>query len=320
MALFCSDDFWARREHDVLAIDPDLEVVQLVGTARVSDTDLDRIDVAHFSTDLYPERSSLFMGACVRARRLRWLQSFSAGTDHPVYERLLSNGVNVTTGTGAGAPSIAQSVLGSLLALSRDLPRAIDAQRARRWEPRMSIDIEGRRVGVIGMGAIGAEVARLTRAVGFEVVGMRRTPTGGEPTTTWSSDRFEELLRWADAIVVATPLTDATRGLFDAAAFAEMRPGAWFINVGRGEVVDEPALIDALERGHLGGAALDVFTTEPLPPEHPLWTTPNAIITAHCSGATERSLRRADDIFVDNLRRWLGGEPLVNGVSGSDST
>lgn len=315
MALLCSDVFWRRRGEDVLAIDPSLDVIQMVGHARLADEQLARIEIAHFSTELYPDRSSHFMGACVRAPHLAWLQSFSAGVDHPVYERLARAGVQVTTGRGAAAPSIAQSVIGSLLALSRDLAGAVHAQRGRRWAPRMSVDIDGRRLGVIGMGAIGSEVARLAAAIGFEVTGLRRRVVGNEPVTTWGADRLDELLGWADAIVLATPLTESTRRLFDAAAFGAMRRGAWFVNVGRGEAVDEPSLIDALRSGHLGGAALDVFATEPLPADDPLWDAPNLIITAHCSGATERSLRRADDIFLDNLGRWRDGRPLVNTMS-----
>src|SRR5690606_32631440 len=132
-----------------------------------------------------------------------------------------------------------------------------------------SVDLHGMRLGIVGLGAIGSETARLAQAFGMHVIGLRRNPTGDEPCETWSPDRLVELLGWADAIAVTAPLTDATRGAFDAAAFAAMRPGAWFVNVGRGEIVVEPALVQALVDGHLGGAALDVFATEPLPADSP---------------------------------------------------
>ena len=130
----------------------------------------------------------------------------------------------------------------------------------------------------------------------------------------WSDDRLDELLAWADAVAVCTPLTDATRGLFDADRFARMRPGAWFVNVGRGAICDEPALIEALRSGHLGGAGLDVFETEPLPADNPLWTMPNVVMTPHCSGDTIRSDERAVEIMLANFARRAAGELLLNVV------
>jgi phosphoglycerate dehydrogenase-like enzyme len=155
-------------------------------------------------------------------------------------------------------------------------------------------------------------VARLAGAFGVTTIGLRRSVRGDEPCEAWTNDRLFELLGWADVVVVSAPLTDETRGLFDTAAFAAMRPGSWFVNIGRGEVVDEAALIEALDSDHLGGAGLDVFATEPLPSESPLWIMPNVIITPHSSGTTDRSARRSVEIFVDNFRRRAAGEPLVN--------
>src|SRR5690606_8747285 len=138
-----------------------------------------------------------------------------------------------------------------------------------------------------------------------------------EPCETWSPDRLVELLGWADAIAVTAPLTDATRGAFDAAAFAARRPGPWFANVGRGEIVVEPAPVQAHVDRHLGGAGLDVCATEPLPADSPLWGLPNVIITPHSSGITDRTHRRSIDVFLDNFRRATAGEPLT-GVTGDD--
>jgi phosphoglycerate dehydrogenase-like enzyme len=313
--LFCSDTFWDEGGDRVVAADPAVQVVRLVGEEEVIASDLERITVAYFSPDVYPDRLRPFFGVCMEAPRLRWLHSTFAGTDHPVFDALLARGVTITNGIGVSAPSIAGTVMLYLLALSRDLPRWARDQDAQRWEPRRFRDLAGMRLGIVGLGAIGGEVARLAAPFEMEVVGLRRRPRGDEPCTTWTADALPDLLAWADALVVTAPLTDQTRGMFDADAFAAMRPGAWFVNVGRGEVVDESALADALARGHIGGAGLDVFATEPLPHTSPLWSMPNVILTPHSSGITDRSLRRSVELFIDNFGRHTRGEPLRNLVT-----
>lgn len=312
--LFCSDTFWDQRGADVLAIEPSIEVVRLVGDQHVAQADLERITIAFFSGDTWPDRAGKFLGTCTRAPNLEWMQTFSAGTDHPIFSTIREAGATVTNSAGSSAPSIAQTVMLYLLALSRDLPRLTRAQSEQRWEPGPSRDLHGLRLGIVGLGEIGSEVARLAQAFGMDVTGLRRNVRGDEGCRTWSSDRLDEMLGWADAIAVTAPLTDDTRGMFDRDAFAAMRPGAWFVNVGRGEIVDEPALIDALASGQLGGAGLDVFATEPLPSDSPLWTSPNVIITPHNSGSTDRSRERSVDQFIANFRRWTDGEPLHNVV------
>lgn len=310
--LFCSDILWGERGDEITAIDPHVEVVQLVGSDRVAATDLDRVTAAFFSPDLYPERSASFMGSCMRAPGLEWLHTFSAGTDHPIFAALGERGIQVTNSSGASAPSIAQTVMLYLLALAGDLPRVVRAQLGHDWQPGPSRDLAGMRLGIVGLGAIGSEVARLASAFGMEAIGLRRTVRGDEPCTTWPTDRLHELLRWADAIVIAAPLTDTTRGLIDTTALSAMQHGAWFVNVGRGEIVDEGALAVAVESGQVGGAALDVFATEPLPADSPLWDLPNVIVTPHSAGWTDRSHRRAVDVFIDNFtRRHRTGE-LMN--------
>ncbi|MCB0968413.1 MAG: D-2-hydroxyacid dehydrogenase [Ilumatobacter sp.] len=312
--LFCSDDFWDACGDQLVAIDPSIEVVRLVGDEHVTPGDLDRVTIAIFSADLYPLRSSQFMGACVRCPNLTWFQGAFAGTDHPVFQSLIERGVQFNTGSGATAPAIAETVMMYLLALSRDLPAMLRDQASRRWNKRRVVELAGLKLGIIGFGAIGHEVATRATALGMDVIGLRRTPDPADPFETWDNDRFDELLGWADAIVVAAPLTDSTRGMFDADAFARMKPGAWFVNVGRGPIVDEPALIDALMSGHLGGAGLDVFDVEPLPVESPLWELPNVIVTAHCSGDSDASDVRATEIILENFRRRAAGEPLLNPV------
>ncbi len=315
--LFCSDTFWDDHGEMVTAIDPTIEVVRLIGDEHVSDADLARIDIAFFSGDTWPKRSGAFLGACTRAPNLRWLQTFSAGTDHPIFGAIRNRGATLTNSAGASAPSIAQTVMLFLLALGNDLPRLIRAQAANRWEPASAQDLHGLRLGIIGLGEIGAEVARLGQAFGMDVTGLRRRVRGDEICETWPNERLGDLLGQCDAIVISAPLTDSTRGLFDADAFASMPTGSWFVNVGRGEIVDESALIDALTSGHLGGAGLDVFATEPLPIDSPLWQLPNVIITPHTAGSTEWARRRTVTQFLENLRRFVTGEPLANVTTGT---
>lgn len=310
--LFCSDEFWDQRGEEVVTIDPTVEVVRLVGREHVTPSDLGRITIAFQTPDLWRGRLKDFMGAAIRCSNLRWMQTAAAGTDHHVFDRLRSNGVSLTTGVGTTAPAIAQTVMLYLLALSRDLPRLGRAQVEHRWAPEHSTDLEGLKLGIVGFGSIGHEVARLATAFGMEPLGLRRSARPGDPYPHWLNNRLDDLLEWADAIVVAAPLTDETRGMFDADAFARMKPGSWFVNVGRGQIVDENALIGTLVDGHLGGAGLDVFATEPLPADSPLWTLPNVIITPHCSGDTNSSDRRAVELTLENFRRHTHGEPLLN--------
>lgn len=314
--LFCTDAFWDELGERVVAIDPTLEVVRLVADEHLTAGDVDRITVAHFSPDLWPGRTRAFMSICLRAPRLRWMQLMSAGTDDPVFARLQANGVTLTNAVGAAAPSIAQTVVLYLLALGRDLPRLLRSQAQRRWEPVTVTDLDGMRLAIVGMGAIGGHVARLAEPFGVRCIGMRRRPRGDEPCETWPVERLHELLAWADAVVVTAPLTAETRGMFDRDAFTAMRPGAWFVNVGRGEVVDEDALVHALRSGHLGGAALDVFATEPLPADSPLWAMPNVIVTPHSSGSSLLADRRVNELFLDNFDRWTRGDALRNLVPG----
>ncbi len=273
------------------------------------------VDAAFFSGDVFPDRVRDFVLALRDAAGLRWLHTFSAGVDHPWFQALRQRGVRLSTSSGAQAVPIAHTVLLYLLALSRDFGRWQDAQQRRAWEQHELRDLQGLTLAVVGLGPIGREVARLGTAFGMQVIGARRTPTGDEPCETWPLSRLDALLEVADAVVLALPLTDETRGSISAARLARMKRGAWLINVGRGALVDEAALVAALQSGAIGGAGLDVFAVEPLPPESPLWSLPNVIATPHNSGDTPSNLPRACEIFVDNLGRYRRGEPLRNEVT-----
>ncbi|MFZ1490815.1 MAG: D-2-hydroxyacid dehydrogenase [Ilumatobacteraceae bacterium] len=311
---FCTDTMWTRHGDRLLAAAPGLRPVLLAGDEDVADADLSRIEVAYFSGDAWPARAGRFIGACLRAPNLRWLHTFSAGVDSPVFARFLEAGVRLTNSSGSAAPPIAQTAVMMMLALSRDLPAWGVAQREHRWAPHRFAELEGTTLAVVGMGPIGCEIARLGIALRMRVIGCRRTPSGDEVCETWPLHRLDDLLAEADWIVLALPLADGTRGLIGAEQFALMRPGARLVNVGRGELVDEEALVSALVSGQLGGAGLDVFATEPLPADSALWDMANVIVTPHSSGASDLSLERATDIFVDNLERWHRGDELRNEI------
>jgi D-2-hydroxyacid dehydrogenase (NADP+) len=268
--------------------------------------------ICFFSGDIFPERSVPFLRQMIRAKQLQWFHTFSAGVDDPFFQGLLARGVRLSTSAGAQAGPIAHTVMLYLLALSRDLPGWLAAQRDHRWEPRDVVDLQGRRMLVVGMGPIGSEVARLGLAFGMEVLGLRRTPRGDEPCETRPLAELDDLLPSCDALVLAIPLVPETHHLIDAARLAKLPEGALLVNVARGDVVDEDALIAALEEGRLGGAGLDVFHEEPLPAASPLWEMPRVIVTPHSSGTTPANWDRAAAIFLDNLGRFERGEPLRN--------
>jgi D-2-hydroxyacid dehydrogenase (NADP+) len=273
------------------------------------------VEVAYFSGDLFPARVREFVLALRDAPNLRWMHTFSAGVDNPFFGNLRQRGVRLTTSSGAHAVPIAHTVLWYLLALSRHAELRRDAQQRRAWERRPVVDLQELVLGVVGLGPIGLEVARLGAALRMRTIGVRRTPRGDEPCETWPLARLDELLAIADAVVLAIPLADETRHLLDARRLARMKRGAWLVNVGRGALVEEPALIEALASGALGGAGLDVFEVEPLPAESPLWAIPNVIVTPHNAGDSPGNLVRATEIFLDNLGRWERGEPLRNEVA-----
>jgi phosphoglycerate dehydrogenase-like enzyme len=276
---------------------------------------LEDVAIACFSGDCLPDRAREFMIAALKSANLGWLHTFSAGVDHEIFQRFVERGVRLTTSSGAHAVPIAQTVVLYLLALSRDLRGWLDAQAAHRWEPRAIHDLQGDRLGVVGLGPIGLEVARLGQALRMQVIGMRRRPRGDEPCETWELSRLGELLPLVDHLVLALPLAAETRHLLDSDAFARIKPGATLVNVGRGALVDEAALVAALRDGRLAGAALDVFEVEPLPRESPLWDLPNVIVTPHSSGTNPGNDQRATAIFLENLRAFEAGLPLRNEVA-----
>ena len=286
--------------------------------ARLAPEQCAKIELAYFSGDVFPAGSRAFFAACHSAPRLRWLHVFNAGTDHDVFSRLIERGVSLTNSSGTSAVPIAQTAVAGLLMLARGFPHWIEAKRERSWSPPPETpgDLADETLLVVGLGAIGSEIARLSRALGLHVIGVRRSPARPEDPVDelHPPSRLAELLPRADWLALACPLTDETRGLIDSKALSLLPPGARVINVGRGELLDEAALIGALRSGALGGAYLDVFETEPLPRESPLWELPNVILTPHASSFAQRNRRRQVELFLQNLARWARDEPLANRV------
>ena len=320
MALFCTDTFHDRYRDRIAAVAPDLAVVTLRQTEEVSQAEIDRITVAFFSNDAWPDRAGSFFKVALQAGGLRWLHSMSAGVDSPVFSMLLERGARLTTSSGATAPPIAGTVMLYLLALSRDLPRWLRAQAAHEWAPSRIHELAGQRIVVVGYGPIGQEVVRLAMAFRMEPVVLRRSARGDEPCPVRPLHEIEDAVRDAGAVVVALPLAPETRGVIGAEVIAAMPSTAVFVNIGRGELVDQSALTDALASGRLAGAGLDVFDPEPLPPEDPLWDLPNVIISPHTSGSSDGSAARVAEIFLDNLGRFVRDEPLRNEVMLPDTT
>lgn len=288
--------------------------------ARLADADCARAEIAFFSGDVFPDFSRQFFSAARKAPKLKWLHVFNAGIDHPIYAEMLARGVRLTTSSGSTAEPIAQTAITGLLMLARNFPRWLAGQRRHVWDP-MRVpdfprDLRGQTVLILGLGKIGGEIARLAHVLGLYVIGIRHSARKlDDPVDELHPpERLPELLPKSDWLIIACPLSAETRGMVNAELIAKLPKGAHLINVARGEVVDEPALIAALKSGHLGGAYLDVFEQEPLPANSPLWDMPNVFVSPHNSSAASGNDQRVYAIFIENLKRWARGEPLVNEV------
>lgn len=293
-----------RRSHVVVDVGDDADV------AFVS-RDVTGLSTKH---QVLPE-TQRFHDALRNAPSLRWVHAHSSGADRPVYGELRARGVEVTTSSGANAGVVVQTALAGVLMLARCFPRLLAAQREKTWAPLVGSglprDLAGQTAVIVGWGPIGQGLGALLSALGLQVIAVRSS-AGAD------SVRFEDIhtvLPRADWLLLACPLTDRTRGLVDAAALALLPPGARLVNVSRGEVVDEPALIAALRSGALSGAYLDVFAHEPLPTDSPLWGMPNVIVTPHTAGHSDGNEARVAALFLDNLKRWSEGQPLLNRVA-----
>lgn len=250
-----------------------------------------------------PRSGALLRELFPHARNLRWIHALAAGVETLLFDALRESPVTLTNGRGLFAEALGEFAIAAMLWFAKDLGRMRRNQEAARWEP-FGVDwLQGKTAGIVGYGSIGRAVAARATALGMRIAAMRR-----------SEGLLDDVLRAADYLVVSTPLTPETRGLIGAAALARLQPGAVVINLGRGAVIDEAALLDALTNGRLRGAALDVFETEPLPAAHPFWRLQNVLLSPHCADHTPDSHLRAMQFFLENLARYERGETLQSVV------
>jgi phosphoglycerate dehydrogenase-like enzyme len=291
---------------------PDVCVVHL--------PDYDRLPEELPDTDIFVGYS-LRAEQLTHAKKLKWIHSTAAGVAQLMYPELRDSGIVVTNPSGVFSVPMAEHTMGLLLALARNFPDSTRHQDRSHWgqqdiwdSPQRLTELNGQILLIVGFGSIGRELAKRARAFDMRVWGVTRS---GKGDTTHAEkivpiSQLEETLPHADYVVIAAPETSETRRMIGAPQIACMKPGARLINVGRGSLLDETALIHALEKGALGGAALDVTSIEPLPPESPLWKAPNLFTTPHTSAVSDRLWHRETDLLIDLLERWFAGREMFN--------
>lgn len=288
-------------------------------SAVVRYTDADGLAGALPGADVlfvYDFLSTAVPGAWHAADRLSWVHIASAGVDPVLFPALRDSDVVLTNSRGVFDESIAEYVLGVVLAFAKDLPRSLRLQDEARWQHRETERISGRHATVMGTGPIGRAIARMLRVAGMRVSGVGRTARQNDPDfgVVHASAELTSHLSEADYVVAVAPLTEQTKGVFDARAFAAMKPAARFVNVGRGELVVTGDLIEALRSGAIAGAALDVFDVEPLPADNPLWSMENVLVSPHMSGDVVGWRNILVERFTENFERWRRRRPLLNVV------
>jgi phosphoglycerate dehydrogenase-like enzyme len=289
--------------------------------ARLSPADCDRVDCTFIDRDIrfHDQLYAAYDEAVVAAKNLKWIHLTSSGVgQQPFIPALDAKGVTITSSTGSNAEPVAQTGFTGLLMLARGFPGYIQGQHRHEWRPlrgaALPNDLRGQTVVLIGVGAVGTIFAGYARAFGLKVIGVRRSPRKPDDPVDelHPPSRLPDLLPRADWVVIACPLTKETHNLIDADAFRRMRKGTRLVNVGRGEVVDEAAFIEAIRSGHLGGAAIDAFRQEPLPADSPLWDLPNVIVSPHNASASAGNEKRCAEMFIANFGHWMRGEQMFN--------
>ncbi|MBR9999556.1 MAG: D-2-hydroxyacid dehydrogenase [Cyclobacteriaceae bacterium] len=257
-----------------------------------------------------------------RAANLRWIQSPSAGVEYYFYPSFVDSQVLLTNAKGCYGPAIGEHTIGLLFSLTRQMAAQARNMQEGKWQrPENMVEMKGMTIGIVGLGGIGSQVARRARAMDMKVIAVDIVPKYKEQVGDICDDvrlvqdsGLEWLLSEADVVVSAAPHTPVSERMLDVEEFGKMKKGAFFINVSRGKLVHTPALLAALKSGHLAGAGLDVTDPEPLPPDHELWKQPNVIITSHIAAQSQYSFGRMQDVFVENVRRFVHGYPLLNQV------
>jgi phosphoglycerate dehydrogenase-like enzyme len=291
---------------------PEIQVVHLSNYDRINEEIRDAEVCVAWS--LRPQQ-------VLAAKQLRWIHSPAAAVHQLIFPELVKSDIVLTNAREVHGPVVAEHVIALVMALAKKIPQSVRLQQQRVWgqqriweEPPRPREVLDATLGLVGFGSIGREVARRAAALGMRVIALREHPEkGGAANLTgiFSPEQLDDLLSQADYVVLAAPVTPNTRGLINAARLNKMKQDAFLINVGRGPLVDEPALVSALKEKRIAGAALDVFSEEPLPPESPLWDLESLIITPHTAGLTEKLWGRHYAFFTANLRRYLNHELLL---------
>ena len=309
LQLYVAPEWFAER----LRIDfPEFTVVRLTNYTRITDEIVDAEIV--FSQVVNREHF-------LAAKKLRWIHSPSAAVHQFLYPELLQSDVVLTNGREVHAPVVAEQVMAMIFALARRIPESIRFQLKHEWaqgifwdQCRSPTEVADATIGLVGLGSIGRNVAQRASAMGAKVIAVREHADRPKPNhvdEVFPSSKLEDMLAKSDYVVLSPPLTPATKGMIGRGQLAAMKRDAYLINVGRGPLIDEAALIQILRKCKIAGAALDVFDQEPLPPESPLWDLDNLLITPHTGGMTEKMWERHYAVFADNLRRFLAGQPLL---------
>lgn len=293
---------------------PEMRVVHL--------PDYDRLPAELPDTDIFVGYS-LRAEQLTHAKKLKWIHSTAAGVAQLMYPELRDSGIVVTNPSGIFSPPMAEHTMGLLLALARNFPDSVRHQDRSHWGqqdmwdlPQRFTELSGKILLIVGFGSIGRDLAKRASAFDMRVWGVTRSGKSASPHAEKivPASQLEEVLAQADYVVIAAPETSETRHLIGGAQIARMKPGARLINVGRGSLLDEKALIQALEKGSLGGAALDVTSIEPLPADSPLWKAPNLFLTPHTSAVSDRLWDRETGLLMDLLERWFEGREMFNQV------
>jgi len=290
--------------------------------ARLAPAECASIEIAYLTRDIaFSEHYRAFGETLMTAPNLKWVHFVNTGVDqHAFVQNLVDRRVRLSTSAGSNGEAVAQTAIGGLLMVARGLPQWWAAQGRREWAPlrgdAVPRELPGQTVVIVGLGTVGATVARFCQALGMHVIGVRRSARKPEDPVheMHAPAALPELLARCDWLVLACPLTPETRGMIHSGTLARLPRGACLVNVARGGLVDEDAVIAALSSGQLGGAYLDVFEREPLPDDSPLWDLPNVIVSPHNASASAGNDDRATRIFLTNLVRWVQGRPLQNEV------
>ncbi|MEX2245533.1 MAG: D-2-hydroxyacid dehydrogenase [Dehalococcoidia bacterium] len=319
MRIIVSEGVAATYGRRIRKVDPRAKLIvpaARAGAIEWAGGDPAKAEVCCFTEDFWQDEElrRQVLPIIFRLEGLRWFHTFSAGVDSPAFQALIDRGAKLTNSSGASAPSIAQYVLTMMLHRAKPVAAWREQQERREWRQlRAASELTGQTCGVVGLGAIGGEVARLAQAFGMRVVGLRRSAKRARYVDELLPPRrLDALLKQSDFVVIACPLTAETEGLIGERELRLMKPTATLINVARGRIVREEALVRALREGWIAGACLDVFAREPLREDSELWSMSNVVVTPHNSGFSPLNMERVMAIFLDNLDRLVRGRPMRN--------